>query len=67
MFLMLEYQKSSPAPIPSPKSASDVASLVWWGADVFVAAKITQLEIYPCAIPHVRNAPHSKHTNKKAT
>jgi len=46
---MLEYQKSSPALSPSPKSASDIASLVWMGADVFVAAKITQLEIYPCA------------------
>jgi hypothetical protein len=43
---MLEYQKSSPALSPSPKSAYDFASLVWLHAHVVATDEIARLEIY---------------------
>ncbi len=43
---MLEYQKSSPALSPSPKPATDVASLVWLRTHAVATDKIARLEIY---------------------
>lgn len=43
---MLEYQKSSPALSPSPKSASDVALLVYFRARIFAIDEIARIEIH---------------------
>ena len=53
---MLEYQKSSPTPSPSPKSASDIASLVWFRAYMLLLKEQRVTRCNSGAIPHVRDA-----------
>jgi hypothetical protein len=60
---MLEYQKSSPALSPSPKSACDVASLVCQHGETFVAITQSVVCMGCTARPHRST---ERHKSKKS-